>query len=419
MQVETSVGDLLDKLSILDIKQARIEDPKKQAEIQKELTALAAARVYAERYPIWYATLVALNTRMWDLTNELKMRTELDAEYAKNAFKIMDFNQRRFRVKNVLNRAEATSLKEQKSYESTSIVIEGRDLWQVVYAATLYDRVYTHTVHLELPDVLLRADPSVPAAPLQIPEDEIAMYRFPPIRYVSGGMIGDFIHQLSVVYETYRKTGRKGQLFLADFGGPWRRGSEAAFQDLAPVLMTQPYIDSFAVYRGEPTDVNLSAWRAHPSLYDSSWARIFEDTYHVPWGTRPWLHVERDPAFSHVTFLSITGARPCGDLDFAKIFSKLPGQLIFLATEPGQESYFVNRFRIASIPVLYVSTFQELARAIGGCRLFVGTLSMPLALADALGVDRIALMPDSPDRLIASRTPKPFIFTMQDADRLL
>ena len=148
-------------------------------------------------------------------------------------------------------------------------------------------------------------------------------------------------------------------------------------------------------------------------------AQIFADTYGLPWGSRPWIRVPTTHDYSNITFLSVTPNRPCEDLDFNYILSKVPGTPVFLSTEDGQETYFLERFKIPTLPVFRANTFQELATALAGCKLFVGTLSMPLALADAMGVNRIALLPNSDDRLIASKTPKPSIFTMADAVSIL
>ena len=421
MYVETSVGDLLDKMTILELKQSRIRDPAKLAEITRELATLAPAVELRDKYSVWYGTLFKLNAHIWDLTDEIKARTVIDESYARNAHKIMDFNQRRFRIKNVLNLAEETSLKEQKSYPQTSVTIEGDDISCAVYAATVYDKVFLRTPRPEcVGEAFGVADPSSEVTPIVIPEDEAHLYDFRPFRYVSGGMIGDFIHQLSVVYETYRKTGRKGHLFIDDRGGPFRRGLLPTFNDIREVIEAQPYIASFSVYQNEPVDVDLSRWRGHPTLYHCSWAQIFRDTYGVPWGTKPWMTVVPDTTYRNVSFLSMTSARACADLDFKYIMSKLPGTAVFLETEDGQVNYFMQRFNLTSIPVLRVYTFQQLARAIAGCHTFVGTLSMPLALADALGVNRIALMPVEPnDRGVAVRTPKPYIYTMEDAYSLL
>lgn len=420
MRIEISIGELLDKLSVLEIKRENIGDPMKQAEIRKELVALDDAGMYRERFAMWYTVLRAINTHIWNLTNTLKSRTTIDEAYAHNAHQIMDFNQRRFRIKNILNMAEESSLKEQKSYDETSIVVDGGDVATVVYAATLYDRVYLSTPNDTCTKApFYSAELSAKPVHVTIPEHERHLYTFPPIRYVSGGMLGDFIHQLSVVYETYLRTGRKGIVYIADIGGPFWRGAAGTFDDIRHVILSQSYIESFSVYNGESVDVNLSTWRGHPNLYQNSWSQIFEDTYHVPWGVHTWIQVTPATQFKDITFISMTPNRPCEDLDFAYILSKIKGTAVFLSTEAGQETYFLHRFKLESIPVLRVHTFQELASAIAGCTMFIGTLSMPLALADAMGVNRIALMPSSDDRLIAVKTPKPYIYTMSDAHRIL
>ena len=62
------------------------------------------------------------------------------------------------------------------------------------------------------------------------------------------------------------------------------------------------------------------------------------------------------------------------------------------------------------VPALPVSTFAELVSAIQSCKLFVGTLSMPLAVADALHKTRIALTQEgTPDESIAIRTNSSYI----------
>ena len=52
-----------------------------------------------------------------------------------------------------------------------------------------------------------------------------------PITYVSGGLLGDFINQLSIIQETYKKTGRKGFLFVSDLGEKFRFGLQKVYDD--------------------------------------------------------------------------------------------------------------------------------------------------------------------------------------------
>ena len=54
-----------------------------------------------------------------------------------------------------------------------------------------------------------------------------------PIIYISGGLLGDFIHQLSVINENYIKLGRKGILYIANnIGGDnFTFGLQQTFDD--------------------------------------------------------------------------------------------------------------------------------------------------------------------------------------------
>ena len=63
-----------------------------------------------------------------------------------------------------------------------------------------------------------------------------------PITYVSGGLLGDFINQLSIIQETYQKTGRKGFLFVSDRGDKFRFGLQKVYDDTKEFVKAQEYI---------------------------------------------------------------------------------------------------------------------------------------------------------------------------------
>jgi hypothetical protein len=420
MPVEVSVGDILDKVSILEIKKVRITNKEKQTEIEKELSCLSMANSYIKKYEVWYSLLKYVNERIWDLTDYLKSLPEVNIEYAIISSKIMDFNQRRFRMKNVINYSESGSLREQKSYNETMAFIDNVDIYEclpeIVYAAMCYDIVYLKTPNsiFTTPNFRYTESP-IPPTLIVIPQDERVYCEFPTIRYVSGGMLGDFIHQLSIIKETYLQTGKKGVLYIGNVGDKFRRGIQGTYADIREIICQQPYIVSFKIHEGEPFDINLSAWRHTQNLYTYSWAQIFQNKYGVPWGTHPWITANADSSYEQSVIISLSSVRPCLDLDFAYIISKLPGVPVFLITEDGQESYILEKTRLSSIKTIRCVTFNELVNVIAGCKMFVGALSMPLALADAMGKNRIALMTNSDDSKIAMRTNKPYIMTMSDA----
>jgi hypothetical protein len=90
------------------------------------------------------------------------------------------------------------------------------------------------------------------------------------------------------------------------------------------------------------------------------------------------------------------------------LVSSLGTDVRFLASEKSNYDHFVSKTGI-ELPLVNPSSFTELVYAIQGCKLFIGTLSAPLAIADALHKKRIALQQDDNDGRIASNTNSSFV----------
>jgi hypothetical protein len=121
MLLEVSTGEAVDKFSILEIKQRRISHPDKQIAIQKELSALSSILEIKKRYSFEYAFLTKINEEIWDLTETLNPE---DPKFADISERIFELNRKRFRVKRLINTAENSNLKEQKSFGDKHCLIE-------------------------------------------------------------------------------------------------------------------------------------------------------------------------------------------------------------------------------------------------------------------------------------------------------
>jgi hypothetical protein len=119
MNVLVSIGELIDKLSILEIKQKKIEDSLKLLEIEKEISQLNVEPIYKDHF--YYTVLIYVNEEIWNMTDMIKkMDYKTDPyNFAKISNLIFEFNQKRFRIKNIFNVIFSSSIKEQKSYNST------------------------------------------------------------------------------------------------------------------------------------------------------------------------------------------------------------------------------------------------------------------------------------------------------------
>ena len=124
IQVPVSFGELLDKISILQIKAERMTDPAKLANVHKELSALertwmahpAAGHNIAELR----AALKAVNERLWVIEDDIRLKEKaqaFDAEFIRLARSVYFENDERARVKKEINLALGSAYVEEKSYQ--------------------------------------------------------------------------------------------------------------------------------------------------------------------------------------------------------------------------------------------------------------------------------------------------------------
>jgi hypothetical protein len=216
----------------------------------------------------------------------------------------------------------------------------------------------------------------------------------PPITYCSGGALGDFIHQLSIIKEIYDKTGRKGILYIShqarasDF---FPFGLDQAYKDTYEMITSQSYIDSYYVHCGESCDINLSSWVCNQPLYLSNWGSIFLNEYGVPWCTSPYLTFPNETKFKNHVFISSSIKRFNHHIDYKNLVSKLPTIPVFVTSVKSEYEYFKMHSGI-DLECVYFDNLYDLHKAIYNCKLFIGNLSSPLTIAQACFKPRICIM---------------------------
>lgn len=112
--LEVSVGEGLDKLTILDIKLEKIKNEQKRLDCKKEFdTIYPSLKPAIDKCEHLYKWLKYVNTKIWDLQDEIRE----NGKHIENGLqKILDFNDMRFRIKKRINSALSSSLNEQKGY---------------------------------------------------------------------------------------------------------------------------------------------------------------------------------------------------------------------------------------------------------------------------------------------------------------
>jgi hypothetical protein len=121
-----SVGELIDKITILEIKAERIEEPAAHANVLRELAALRALRdrePMPEAVAALTAELAAANRALWDIEDALRRlerEGRFDAEFVALARQVYGVNDRRAALKRRISGLTGSAIVEEKLYAGDS-----------------------------------------------------------------------------------------------------------------------------------------------------------------------------------------------------------------------------------------------------------------------------------------------------------
>ncbi len=121
--IETSVGELVDKITILEIKKEKISDQKNLEMIDREYASLKdsvkkSLKINDEIKDLW-KQLKEVNLKLWEvedgkrLSEKNKKFDEKFIELARNVYK---YNDLRAKIKSKINQLSGSSIKEVKQY---------------------------------------------------------------------------------------------------------------------------------------------------------------------------------------------------------------------------------------------------------------------------------------------------------------
>lgn len=419
MKIEVSLGEAIDKFSILEIKLLKISDENKKIEIQKEVNVLAECQEYKIKYELYYNMLIYVNTKIWELTDVIKSITIDDKNFAYISNKIFELNQKRFRIKNWFNIITNSFIKEQKSYSSSccNIIVDNKDTFfnklpEINYLSIEYDIITFESPNINIikdflktPNVMYDNDNNdhylnnktiINLNDFVIPNDEEKeVFSLKPIKYIIGGMFGDFIQGLSVINEKFYETGRKGILYISEQGEYFRNGLVNTYNDTYNIIIKQPYICDFKIYNNDVFDVNLIYWRSNPNLGSKNWYYIYKETYNIEWGKRIWLTVPFEEKWENKIIINTTDNRWSKHIDYNLLKDLYKNDLIFIYSDEHQKDFFIRQTNI-EVEYYKFNSFLELTTIINSCKLFVGCMSGPLAIAHALHKNRICGLSDNP-----------------------
>ena len=121
---EISAGELFDKITILEIKKAKISNKEKLSDVEKELSSLnkTVKKFIPDQNKIskHISDLKNINLKLWDIEDG-KRSAEKNKDFSKKfielARNVYKFNDERAKIKLLINNELGSNIKEVKSYE--------------------------------------------------------------------------------------------------------------------------------------------------------------------------------------------------------------------------------------------------------------------------------------------------------------
>ena len=121
---EISAGELIDKITILEIKRIKISNKEKLNDIEKELSSLnkTMKKSIPDQNLIkdLIARLKEINLKLWDIEDgkrTAEKENNFDEKFIELARNVYKFNDERAKIKLAINNTLGSNIKEVKSYE--------------------------------------------------------------------------------------------------------------------------------------------------------------------------------------------------------------------------------------------------------------------------------------------------------------
>ena len=121
MKIEVSNGELLDRVSILEIKKLNMTNAENIANVEKEFLLLNPGVIdlftkNGKEIKVLFLELAKVNRILWDLENQVRGKNISDKEFRKSSRMIFKYNEVRNQLKNDINIISGSEFKDVKEY---------------------------------------------------------------------------------------------------------------------------------------------------------------------------------------------------------------------------------------------------------------------------------------------------------------
>jgi hypothetical protein len=123
VKIDVSLGEALDKLTILDIKKNKINDSRRDDVITEFQYLQKELHTHTEKYRYLYSILYKTNERIWECMDIIRESKKSTIELYEYIDETIILNDSRYLIKKKINEVGKSALKEQKGYNVRSLHI--------------------------------------------------------------------------------------------------------------------------------------------------------------------------------------------------------------------------------------------------------------------------------------------------------
>ncbi len=143
IKLECSIGEALDKLTILNIKSNKIKDNRRNDVLVEQNYLCKELASVIEEHKDHYKKLEEINLEIWELQDQIRSCDVSDPSYASICCDILNLNDARFIVKKKINSLANSKFNEQKGYAKRVIHVIGM-CDKIKMFSLFYDDVYVY-----------------------------------------------------------------------------------------------------------------------------------------------------------------------------------------------------------------------------------------------------------------------------------
>ena len=121
--IEASIGELIDKITILEIKRKKIQDKNSLEIVNKEYSSLTDTMeknlVINDKIKNLWEELREINLKLWEIEDSKRLaekNKKIDENFIELARNVYRFNDKRAKIKSQINQLSGSSIREIKQY---------------------------------------------------------------------------------------------------------------------------------------------------------------------------------------------------------------------------------------------------------------------------------------------------------------